>query len=88
MIGDITNDNIGLYMELSQGYIVNKAPKTESPSTQRACAHNLAHYNERTCTFAHSDQAIKFYAPTLQEARTEAQRRWPDLPFKECEFCR
>lgn len=88
MIENITKDNIKRVKRRKRGYIVNETEKTERPYGRYVCAHNMAQYSKDTCTFTDSPQATKFYASTLQEARTEANQRWPNLPFKECDFCR
>lgn len=87
MIVSVTQNNFYHYLQMNEGYMVNKTFKTESPHTPFACAHDLAHHNDKTCRLAYSASYPKFYASTFPEAQVEAQQRW-NLPCEECPNCR
>lgn len=84
MIVSVTQNNFDHYLQMNEGYMVNKTFKTDSPHTPFACAHDLAHPK---CSLAYSASYPKFYTSTFQEAQAEAQQRW-NLPCEECPNCR
>lgn len=86
MIIPITQANFGQYMQMGEGYMVNKTFKTEAPQIRFACAHDVAHHNSGTCRLAYSRDYPKFYASTFQEAQAEARRLW-NLPCEACPNC-
>ena len=71
---------------MNEGYMVNKSFKNDAPHIQFACAHDLAHYNGRTCRLAYSRNYPKFYTSTFQEAEVAALERWK-LPCEPCPNC-
>lgn len=86
MVVLITQANFGQYMNMSEGYMVNRAFKTEAPQTRFACAHDVAHHNRGTCRLAYSRDYPKFYASTFQEAQAEARWNW-NPPCEVCSNC-